>query len=175
MLPVDSLSHVYSLVCGAVTWIAAWIWPRLNGRASIRRVAAAGALVCCLIGADYFDVRGSWTEQLPADFTLFAVTLSLLSGALWFSLGWGVYRLSRFASISALGLYLAGRIELFAFRWMRQLRLATTTEIAMSAIAALLLINAVRASLMTKRLRGSPRGERGDPPAALIERRGAPI
>jgi hypothetical protein len=155
MIPANPLTHLFSSVSSALLWITAWIWPRLDRRASIQRVAAAGALACCLIGADYLDVRGSWTEQLPGDFTLFAITLSFLSGALWFVLGLGIYRLSRLASLVALGLYLMERIEIFLFRYSAQLRLATTVELVMSAIVMMLLVNAARATLANRRLRAS--------------------
>ena len=164
MIPANSFTHVLSLLSNAIVWILAWIWPRLDRFASIRRTAAAGALACCLIGADYVNVRGSWTEQLPGDFTLLAITLSIASGVFWFFLGLGIYKLSSFASLAALGLYVGERIEIFMFRQGEQLRMATTAELTMSVIVVILLINGVRATLANGRLRASWR-EGGEIPA----------
>lgn len=163
MIPGNSITHVLSLLSNSILWIVALIWPRLDRFASIRRVAAAGALACCLIGADYLDVRGSWTEQLPGDFTMLAIILSFASGAVWFVLGLGIYKLSRLASLAALGLYIGERVEIFLFRQSAQLRMATTAELAMSAVVALLLINAVRATLANGRLDASWRSGRESP------------
>lgn len=139
-----------------MVWAAGWLWPTIETRAAVRRTAAYSALACGLIGADYLGARGTWSEQLTGNLYSLALILPFVSGSLWLALGWKIYSLSRLASLTALILYVGERAEVVGYRYFNGLRLMNKTELLISALLTVMLLNGVRANFANWRRRLGP-------------------
>jgi hypothetical protein len=87
-----------------------WIWPPLTDTASAQKASKQGLLACTwCAGATLFLVVLSILGVRLFDFDMWA----LIDALLFIVIGWGIYKMNRFAAIAGLALYIIER----AFMW----------------------------------------------------------
>lgn len=88
-----------------------WIWPPVSDAASAQKASKQGLWACAwCAGATLFLVLLSVLGVRLLEFDMWA----LLDVLLFIVIGWGIYKMSRFAAIAGLALYIIERAAMWA-------------------------------------------------------------
>ena len=112
-----------------------WLWPIFHNEKDARDTAKTGVVACLVIAA---ISGGLIAYNHSADGDVFGLVGGILIAFVWCFLSYGVYRMSRIASVASLILYAGDRVYAIGFEGRRFGVLAL--------LSALYLLNAVRAT-----------------------------
>jgi len=113
-----------------------WIWPPVTDTASAQKASKQGLWACAwCAGATLFLIVLSVLGVRLFDFDMWA----LLDALLFIVIGWGIYKMNRFAAIAGLALYIIER----AVMWSEY----GPKNPVMALIISLMFINSLRGIL----------------------------
>ena len=117
-----------------------WLWPVFHNEKDARDTAKAGVVTCLFIAA---VSGGMIAYKSGIDSDVFGIVGGILVAFIWCFLSYGIYRMSRLASLAALILFVGDRVYAIGIGGRR--------FVVLVLFFALYLLNAVRATYWFKK------------------------
>ena len=127
----------------------ALVWPSITDQVSAKKASRQGLLACaCCAGATILCVLLGYFGPPRTD--------ALVDALLFILIGWGIHRISRFAAVAGLLLFILERV----FEWLNYGRGNTVVALLLALAFTLAFINSVRGTFAYHRYSGKT-GEQG--------------
>jgi hypothetical protein len=137
---------------------ADWIWPTITDTISAKKASKQGFVACAFCaGATLLFVILSMFDINPYDFDIW----SLSDVVLFIVIGWGIYKMNRFAAMAGLVLYIVERV----FAWFEH----SPKGYVMTIIFTVMFISSIRGVFAYHRYQKEPSLTTSTPARESIE------